>query len=107
MVPFKLSHEENLALKRAHTQACVLGVFGQFLDQFKKNHEEPLRVYWLMFFFFSLPRVIQVVIKKLVRLSGNERMAMVMDWVHEYTRDEIDEALRGKEKIDREINHRW
>ena len=42
-----------------------------------------------------------------MRLTGNERRAMVMDWVHEYTRDEIDEALRGKEKIEREINHRW
>ena len=44
-----------------------------------------------MFFFFDLPRLVQAVIKKLVRLIGNERMAMVMDWVHEYTRDEIDD----------------
>jgi Asp-tRNA(Asn)/Glu-tRNA(Gln) amidotransferase A subunit family amidase len=60
-----------------------------------------------MFFFFALPRVIQAVIKRIVRLSGNERMAMVMDWVHEYTREEIDEALRGKQRIERDINHRW
>lgn len=60
-----------------------------------------------MFFFFGLPRLVQAAIKKLVRLIGNERMAMAMDWVHEYTRDEIDDALRGKEKIEREINQRW
>lgn len=60
-----------------------------------------------MFFFFGLPRVIQAVIKRIVRLSGNERRAMVMDWVHEYTRDEIDEALRAKQRIVRDINHRW
>ena len=28
LVPFKISLEENLALKKAHTQACVIGVFG-------------------------------------------------------------------------------
>lgn len=28
LVPFKISYEENLALKKAHTQACVIGAFG-------------------------------------------------------------------------------
>jgi hypothetical protein len=56
LVPFKISYEENLALKQAHTQACVIGVFGQFADVFKTQKEEPIRVYQLMFFFFSLPR---------------------------------------------------
>lgn len=30
-----------------------------------------------------------------------------MDWVHEYSRNEIDEALRAKETIVNEIIHRW
>ena len=34
-------------------------------------------------------------------------MAMVMDWVHEYTRDEIDNALRAKDNIDNDLNNRW
>jgi hypothetical protein len=60
-----------------------------------------------MFFFFSLPRFVQAIIKKIVRITGNNRMAMVMDWVHEYSRDEIDHALRAKDNIDNDLNNRW
>ena len=107
MVPFKISHEEHLALKKAHIQALTIGYFGEFQNQFKKNQEEPIKVLWGMFFLYSLPRVIQAVITKIVRLTGFERLALVLDLVHEYTREEIDDALRAKDRIDREINHRW
>jgi len=107
LVPFKISHEEHLALKKAHIQGLTIGYFGEFQNQFKKNHEEPMKVLCGMFFLFSLPRAIQAVITKIVRLTGFERLAMVLDLMHEYTREEIDEALRAKERIDREINHRW
>jgi hypothetical protein len=50
---------------------------------------------------------VQAIIKKIVRITGNNRMAMVMDWVHEYTRDEIDNALRAKDNIDNDLNNRW
>jgi len=107
LVPFKISYEENFALKKYHSQACVIGVFGQFIEALNTHKEDPVRVYNQMFFFFSLPRFLQAIIKFLVKLTGNHRLAMIMDWLHEYNREEIDEALRGRERIDREMNTRW
>ena len=60
-----------------------------------------------MFFFFSLPRFMQAILKKFMRALGNNRSAFVLDQIHEYTRDEIDDALRAKDKIDNDLNERW
>jgi hypothetical protein len=100
LVPFKISEEENLTLKRVHTSACTLGIFGQFNDMFKRTHEHPISVYGLMFFFYNLPKVLQFVVKNLVRILASKRLALGMDCLKEYRSQEIDQVLIDKIKFE-------
>jgi Amidase len=93
-------------LKKVHTSACALGCFGQFNDMFKETHEHPLSVYRLMFFYYNLPRMIQLVLKNLVSLLASKRLAMSMDCLKEYTRQEIDDVLIEKMKFEMHMAER-
>jgi len=99
LVPFKISEEENINLKMIHTSACTIGCFGQFNQMFKRTFEHPISVYQLLFFFYDLPRVFQLILKTLVRLLASKRLAMAMDCLKEYSSDEIDKVLMDKIKF--------
>ncbi len=90
MVPFKISEEENIMLRRIHTSVCSFGCFTQFNKMFKSTHEHPIYVYTLMFFFFNLPRVIQAILKFIVANFASRRFAMNMDCVKQFRSEEID-----------------
>jgi fatty acid amide hydrolase len=60
-----------------------------------------------MFFFYGLPRFLQRFVRNLVHIFLSSRMALTMDWVKNYTSDEIDEILRAKDRFERHFNERW